>query len=206
MTDKNTYDDTDPMFDGKEYLKSQSLILREKCIEDIPKKLSEESIKEKIKLIGIESYYKSIEEIDNNNVIISMSEFKGDDNKGGTMRLGVKQSKIIDKDSLTYKAYDEELYIYERHRHRYEINPKYVPLLEAVGLTFVAKDIHSVRMEICEIKNLDFYVGVQFHPEFTSRPFKSNPLFLAFVLASKKKLKDRLNKYGNKLCSGILYK
>ncbi|SOV18677.1 cytidine triphosphate synthetase [Plasmodium gaboni] len=206
IKDKNTYDDTDPMFDGKEYLKSQSLILKEKCIKDIPKKLTEESIKEKIKLIGIESYYKSIEEIDNNNVIISMSEFKGDDNKGGTMRLGVKQSKIIDKESLTYKAYDEELYIYERHRHRYEINPKYVPLLEAVGLSFVAKDIHSVRMEICEIKNLDFYVGVQFHPEFTSRPFKSNPIFLAFVLASKKKLKERLNKYGNKLCSGILYK
>ncbi|SBS87678.1 cytidine triphosphate synthetase, putative [Plasmodium ovale curtisi] len=173
----------------------------QQSIDDIPKKLADPALQEKIKLMGIQDYYKSIEEIDNNNVIISMSEFKGDDNKGGTMRLGVKQSTIIDKDSLTYKSYDEATYIFERHRHRFEINPKYVPLLESVGLSFVAKDVESVRMEICEIKNLDFYVGVQFHPEFTSRPFKANPIFLAFILASKGKLKDRLNKFGNKLTS-----
>ncbi|CAA9990506.1 cytidine triphosphate synthetase, putative [Plasmodium knowlesi strain H] len=182
------------------------LLATQKYIEDIPNKMADPELLEKIKLMGIEDYYKSIDEIDNNNVIISMNEFKGDDNKGGTMRLGVKQSKVIDKDSLTYKAYDEAMYIFERHRHRFEINPKYVPLLESVGLSFVAKDIDSVRMEICEMKKLNFYVGVQFHPEFTSRPFKANPLFLAFILASKGKLKERLDKYGNKLCSGSLYR
>ncbi|CRG95621.1 cytidine triphosphate synthetase, putative [Plasmodium gallinaceum] len=173
---------------------------------DVSKKLLHPKLLEKIQLMNIQDYYKSISEIDNNNVIISMTEFKGDNNKGGSMRLGMKKSKIIDKESLTYKLYDEATYIYERHRHRFEINPKYVPLLEAVGLSFVAKDIHSVRMEICEIKNLDFFIGVQFHPEFTSRPFKANPIFLAFVLASKKKLKERLDKYENKLYSGIFYK
>ncbi|KJP88485.1 CTP synthase [Plasmodium fragile] len=182
------------------------LLATQKYIEDIPKKINDPALQEKIKLMGIQDYYNSIEEIDNNNVIISMNEFKGDDNKGGTMRLGVKQSKVIDKDSLTYKAYDEATYIFERHRHRFEINPKYVPLLESVGLSFVAKDVDSVRMEICEMKKLNFYVGVQFHPEFTSRPFKANPIFLAFILASKGKLKERLDKYGNKLCSGSLYR
>ncbi|CDU85177.1 CTP synthase [Plasmodium yoelii 17X] len=177
----------------------------QKYIDNIPNKLAEDKLQEKIKLMGITDYYKSIEEIDNNNVIISMDGFKGDDKKGGTMRLGVKKSQIIDKDSLIYKSYDEATYIYERHRHRFEINPKYVPLLEAVGLSFVAKDADSVRMEVCEIKHLDFYVGVQFHPEFTSRPFKTNPIFLSFILASKGMLKDRLNKFGNKLCSGKLY-
>ncbi|CAD2107435.1 cytidine triphosphate synthetase, putative [Plasmodium vinckei] len=177
----------------------------QKYIDNIPNKLAEDKLQEKIKLMGITDYYKSIEEIDNNNVIISMDEFKGEDKKGGTMRLGVKKSQIIDKDSLIYKSYDEATYIYERHRHRFEINPKYVPLLEAVGLSFVAKDSDSVRMEVCEIKHLDFYVGVQFHPEFTSRPFKTNPIFLSFILASKGMLKDRLNKFGNKLCSGSLY-
>ncbi|GAW83114.1 CTP synthase [Plasmodium gonderi] len=193
-------DNEEEIFDSDDFS-----ITQKKYIDDIPKKLEDPVLKEKIKLMGIKDYYKSVKEIDNNNVIISMNEFKGDDNKGGTMRLGVKQSKVIDKDSLTYKAYDEATYIFERHRHRFEINPKYVPLLESVGLSFVAKDIDSVRMEICEIKNLNFYVGVQFHPEFTSRPFKANPLFLAFILASKGKLKERLNKHGNKLCSGSLY-
>uniref|UniRef100_A0A8C9LIR9 CTP synthase (glutamine hydrolyzing) n=1 Tax=Piliocolobus tephrosceles TaxID=591936 RepID=A0A8C9LIR9_9PRIM len=130
-----------------------------------------------------------------------MVEFKGEETKGGTMRLGLKQSKIVDKESLTYKAYDEAAHIFERHRHRFEINPQYVPLLEAVGLSFVAKDVDSVRMEICEIKKLDFFVGVQFHPEFTSRPFKANPIFLAFILSSKRKLKEHLKQFNNKLCS-----
>ncbi|KAI4835898.1 CTP synthase [Plasmodium brasilianum] len=204
------FDDVSSIFDdeyggGKNTKKAGNFVRTNKCIEEIPNKLLNPVLQEKIKLMGIKDYYKSIDEIDNNNVIIYMSEFKGDDNKGGTMRLGVKQSKIIDKDSLTYKSYDEATYIFERHRHRFEINPKYVPLLESVGLSFVAKDIHSVRMEICEIKNLNFYVGVQFHPEFTSRPFKANPIFLAFILASKGKLKERLDKFGNKLCSGSLY-
>ncbi|CAI7723030.1 CTP synthase, putative [Plasmodium vivax] len=205
-TDMLNFNSSSPRDQGAEPSDDADFLTTQKYIEDIPKKINDPALQEKIKLMGIQDYYKSIEEIDNNNVIISMNEFKGDDNKGGTMRLGVKQSKVIDKDSLTYKAYDEATYIFERHRHRFEINPKYVPLLESVGLSFVAKDVDSVRMEICEMKKLNFYVGVQFHPEFTSRPFKANPIFLAFILASKGKLKERLDKYGNKLCSGSLYR
>ncbi|CRH04035.1 cytidine triphosphate synthetase, putative [Plasmodium relictum] len=202
----NSIDNNKLLFGNIENMDKTNFLQNQKYIDDISKKLLDSKLLEKIQLMNIQDYYKSILEIDNNNVIVSMTEFKGDNNKGGSMRLGVKQSKIIDKESLTYKLYDEAAYIFERHRHRFEINPKYVPLLESVGLSFVAKDVHSVRMEICEIKNLDFFIGVQFHPEFTSRPFKANPIFLGFVLASKRKLKERLNKYGNKLCSGFFYK
>lgn len=162
-------------------------------------------IMNKIKLLGIKDFYRSVEEIDNNNAIISMPEFIGENAKGGSMRLGLKHSKIIDTDSLTYQLYDQRVDIYERHRHRYEINPKYVPLLECAGLSFVAKDCNSVRMEVCEIKNHKFFIGVQFHPEFTSKPFKANPIFLAFILAAKGKLNERLQKYKKHLYSGISY-
>ncbi|VWU48680.1 cytidine triphosphate synthetase [Hepatocystis sp. ex Piliocolobus tephrosceles] len=210
MEDFEYYDrDTKYMYNNTNSLSNNNtnhLTHIQQCIDDIPKKMQDPLFQEKIKLLGIQKYYKSINEIDNNNVIVSMVEFKGEETKGGTMRLGLKQSKIVDKESLTYKAYDEAAHIFERHRHRFEINPQYVPLLEAVGLSFVAKDVDSVRMEICEIKKLDFFVGVQFHPEFTSRPFKANPIFLAFILSSKRKLKEHLKQFNNKLCSGNIYK
>lgn len=76
----------------------------------------------------------------------------------------------------------------ERHRHRYEVNPAYVERLEEKGLKFVGHDSEQTRMEIVELDNHPYYVGVQFHPEYLSRPLKPSPPFMGLILASKKKL------------------
>lgn len=91
----------------------------------------------------------------------------------------------------------EQLYgnvatIDERHRHRYEVNPAYVERLEEKGMKFVGKDAEETRMEIVELEKHPYYVGVQFHPEYLSRPLKPSPPFMGLVLASKKKLKSYL--------------
>ena len=69
-------------------------------------------------------------------------------------------------------------YIDERHRHRYEVNPAHVELLEKSGLKFVGRDESGERMEIIELNDHPYFVAAQFHPEFKSRPFKPSPLFL----------------------------
>lgn len=68
--------------------------------------------------------------------------------------------------------------IEERHRHRYEVNPEYVERLEAAGLRFVGKDDTKTRMEVAIVENHPFYVSVQFHPEYLSRPLSPSPPFL----------------------------
>lgn len=82
----------------------------------------------------------------------------------------------------------------ERHRHRYEINPKYVAQLEKAGLKFVGTDEEETRMEIVELENHPYYVGVQYHPEYLSRPLKPSPPFMGLILASIGKLRSYLNK------------
>lgn len=81
----------------------------------------------------------------------------------------------------------------ERHRHRYEINPKYVERLEAAGLHFVGTDEEKTRMEIVELANHPYYVGVQYHPEYLSRPLKPSPPFMGLILASVGKLQSYIN-------------
>lgn len=76
----------------------------------------------------------------------------------------------------------------ERHRHRYEVNPAYVERLEEKGLKFVGHDSEKTRMEIVELEGHSYYVGVQFHPEYLSRPLKPSPPFMGLILAAKKKL------------------
>lgn len=76
--------------------------------------------------------------------------------------------------------------ILERHRHRYEINPAMVASIEGTGLHFVGKDVTGERMEIVEIAEHPFFVGVQYHPEFLSRPLKPAPLFVGLLEASLK--------------------
>lgn len=82
----------------------------------------------------------------------------------------------------------------ERHRHRYEVNKTYVPQLEEAGLKFVGTDEDEARMEIVELDNHPYYVAVQFHPEYLSRPLKPSPPFMGLILASLGKLKGYLNK------------
>lgn len=94
----------------------------------------------------------------------------------------------------TEKLYGSPKSVDERHRHRYEINPKYVQQLEEAGLKFVGTDKEVTRMEIVELADHPYYVGVQYHPEYLSRPLKPSPPFLGLILASVGKLRSYLNK------------
>ncbi|MDD6301862.1 MAG: CTP synthase [Bacillales bacterium] len=100
---------------------------------------------------------------------------------GGTMRLGGYPC-YIKKDTLMEKAYKKEI-IEERHRHRYEVNNDYRDILIKHGLTISGTSKDGIIVETIENHQNDFFLGVQFHPEFTSRPNKSNPCFKAFVKA-----------------------
>ncbi|GAB4841743.1 hypothetical protein Ancab_022465 [Ancistrocladus abbreviatus] len=83
-------------------------------------------------------------------------------------------------------------YVDERHRWRFEVNPELAGSLEEAGLKFVGKDESGKRMEILELPNHPFYVGVQFHPEFKSRPGRPSALFLGLVLAATAQLQGYL--------------
>ncbi|KAF3785968.1 CTP synthase [Nymphaea thermarum] len=96
---------------------------------------------------------------------------------GNTMRLGSRKTFFCDHNCITSKLYNNSDHVDERHRHRYEVNPDSVEALEAAGLKFMGKDETGRRMEILELPNHPFYVGVQFHPEFKSRPGRPSPLF-----------------------------
>lgn len=113
---------------------------------------------------------------------------------GGTMRLGAYDCQV-QPGTASHKAYKDwapeasssPYIISERHRHRYEVNDKYRPLLIEKGLTIAGINPKSDLVEIIEIKDHPFFVASQFHPEFKSRPLKPHPLFKAFVKAAIKK-------------------
>lgn len=109
-----------------------------------------------------------------------------DNNYGGTMRLGVYPAKI-QKETLAHKLYDANK-VEERHRHRYEINPKYVDRLEKKGMIFSGKSPDGTLMEIMELpKDVHpFFLGTQFHPELQARPLDPHPIFNAFIKAAIK--------------------
>jgi CTP synthase len=105
-------------------------------------------------------------------------------NLGGTMRLG-GQKVLIDKNCTAYKLYKSEV-IYERHRHRYEVNPDYIERFEEAGLNFVGRTEDGNRMEVFQIDDHLYYVGCQFHPELKSRPRRPAPLFVGLVSSAAK--------------------
>ncbi|XP_039146692.1 CTP synthase-like isoform X2 [Dioscorea cayenensis subsp. rotundata] len=113
---------------------------------------------------------------------------------GSTMRLGSRRTFFKDADCLASKLYQNPSFVDERHRHRYEVNPDFVNRLEAAGLKFVGSDESGKRMEILELKDHPYYVGVQFHPEFKSRPGKPSALFLGLILAATGKLQAYLGR------------
>ncbi len=117
-----------------------------------------------------------------NFVIDYMEEQKDMENMGGTMRLGSYKCSI-EKDSKAFEVYQTKE-IFERHRHRYEFNNKYRDLFESNGL--VASGFNKERdlVEILEIQDHPWFVAVQFHPEFKSRPLEPHPLFFSFVKAA----------------------
>jgi CTP synthase len=102
--------------------------------------------------------------------------------KGGTMRLGGQQCRLA-PDSFVARAYGTETII-ERHRHRYEFNNTYQMELEANGLRIAGRSMDGNLVEIVEIPTHPWFVGCQFHPEFTSTPRDGHPLFTAFVRAA----------------------
>jgi len=108
-------------------------------------------------------------------------------NYGASMRLGAYRA-ILKDGSIARASYGKQE-ISERHRHRYEVNPKYIAALEEAGLVFSGKSPDGVLMEIAELPKRvhPFFLGTQFHPEFKSRPLSPHPLFTAFVRAIIKK-------------------
>jgi len=115
-------------------------------------------------------------------VIDLMPEQKDIEDMGGTMRLGLYPCKMP-ADTISGQAYHEEI-IYERHRHRYEFNNEYRNEYKEMGMVFSGLSPDEKLVEIIEIPDHPWFVGVQFHPEFKSRPNRPHPLFVGFIKAS----------------------
>ena len=113
--------------------------------------------------------------------VLDLIEGKNADVLGGTLRLGLDQIKI-ENNTIAYKIYQKNL-IYERSRHRYEVNPKYINQIQDNDFIFSGYHPQSKLIEICELKNHPFYIGVQYHPEFSAWPLNPHKLFNAFVKA-----------------------
>ncbi|NTV23853.1 MAG: CTP synthase (glutamine hydrolyzing) [Nanoarchaeota archaeon] len=119
-------------------------------------------------------------------VIDILPEQKKIENLGGTIRLGGKDVEVK-KNTKACDLYSKMERIRERFRHRYEVNPKYISLLEKNGMVFSGKHPKYDIMQIMELPKLSYFVGAQYHPEFTSRPLSPNPLYLGLVKAAFKK-------------------
>ena len=115
------------------------------------------------------------------NVIDLMEEQKNITNLGGTMRLGAYKC-VLDENSLVYNAYKVKE-IEERHRHRYEFNNTYRKEFEQAGMKCVGVNPETNLVEIVEVPSLSWYVGTQFHPEYSSTVLQPHPLFLNFIKA-----------------------
>jgi CTP synthase len=115
--------------------------------------------------------------------VVDLMPDQKDVDMGGTMRLGSYPCKISDQDTLLYRSYKEEL-IEERHRHRYEFNNSYREALMNAGMRFSGLSPDGRLVEAIELTNHPWFVGVQYHPEFKSRPNNPHPLFRDFVEAA----------------------
>jgi CTP synthase len=115
-------------------------------------------------------------------VIYKLRDLLGVDDMGGTMRLGSYSCRLT-PDSLAFRLYGEEI-IHERHRHRYEFNRQYEQRLTDQGLRIVGRSLDGKFVEIVEMPSHPWFVAVQFHPEFRSKPLRPHPLFMGFVEAA----------------------
>jgi len=107
-------------------------------------------------------------------------------NKGGTMRLGTYPCKIV-PDTAAARAYEEPV-IYERHRHRWEVNNRYRAQLQAAGMQVSGLSPDERLVEMMELADHPWFVGSQFHPEFQSRPNRPQPLFSGFIAAARERM------------------
>ncbi|CAF3647882.1 unnamed protein product [Rotaria socialis] len=124
-------------------------------------------------------------------VVIEMPEHNTG-TMGGTMRLGRRTTHFVTDDSILKKLYGNVDTIDERHRHRYEVNPKYVEEFEKAGMKFVGHSDDNQRMEILELDNHPYFVAVQYHPEYISRPLKPTAPYLGLIWAACGELKNVL--------------
>jgi len=115
-------------------------------------------------------------------VIDLLPEQKNVENKGGTMRLGADPTRTLPGSRLE-QAYQQSI-VYERHRHRYEVNNEYREQLASLGLCFSGTSPDGRLVEAIELPDHPWFVATQFHPEFTSRPNRPQPLFREFVKAA----------------------
>lgn len=114
-------------------------------------------------------------------VVTLLDEQKKVTQLGGTMRLGA-QKIIIKEGTLAHSLYNASI-VYERHRHRYEVNPEYVDKLQEAGLIISGVSENGL-VEIIELKNHKFFLATQAHPEFKSRPLRPSPIFVGFLKAA----------------------
>lgn len=115
-------------------------------------------------------------------VIDLMPDQKNIYRKGGTMRLG-SYPCVLQQDTKARACYGKEV-VFERHRHRYEVNPAYVKRLARAGLVMSGRSPDGLLVEIVELPDHPFFLACQFHPEFLSRPLRPHPLFAAFMKES----------------------
>ena len=117
---------------------------------------------------------------------------------GGTMRLGLRPTVFQQGTewSVVRQLYGGNEIIWERHRHRWEINPEYVARIEAKGLHFTGRDSRGERMQVAELKRSEhpYFVGMQAHPEFCTRPLNPSPGYLGFIAAAAGVLEDQLER------------
>ena len=115
-------------------------------------------------------------------VIYKMRELVGVDQLGGTMRLGRYPCRLK-PGSLAWNAFGSDE-VWERHRHRFEVNPEYLPLLEEQGMVASGKSPDRVFVEVVELPDHPWFLACQFHPEFKSKPYDPHPLFASFIEAA----------------------
>jgi CTP synthase len=127
-----------------------------------------------------------------NRVIYKLRELKGVDELGGTMRLGAYPCNLA-QGSFARQAYAKDQ-ISERHRHRYEFNREFEPVLTGNGLRLTGQTPDGTYVEICELADHPWYLGCQFHPEFKSKPLEPHPLFVAFIGAAKREHDRRVGR------------
>lgn len=144
-------------------------------------------------VLGVMAESKEVVPDTDNPIVVMLSEWLQQDGNvekrdihsalGGTMRLGNYPCKLR-PNSLIAKIYDEQEVIHERHRHRYEVNSKYVAQLEAAGMQVTGTCVYAPDLpEVVELPEHPWFVGVQYHPEFKSTPAKPSPLFNSFIAA-----------------------
>jgi CTP synthase len=126
-------------------------------------------------------------------IIYKLRELLGVEEMGGTMRLGA-WTCILQEGTLAHRVYGKSE-ISERHRHRYEFNREYEPLLTGAGLQISGTTPDATYVEIVEIPSHPYFIGCQFHPEFKSKPLEPHPLFREFIVASYKNRQGRAGQH-----------